>query len=74
MKQKHTDKKLLLKGLKYMGITLPLILLSPYLITLSFLNKENWSFYLFITLGSVIGILGIYFFFKGIKTILDSIF
>ncbi len=74
MSQKHTDTKLLSKGLKYLVFTLPLLFLCPYLITLSFLNKGNYAFYLFLIVGIIIGGIAIYLFFKGIKTILDSIF
>ena len=45
MSQKHTDTKKLAKGIKYLVFTLPLLFLSPYLLTLSFLNKDNLSFY-----------------------------
>ena len=74
MTQKHTNKELLAKGIKYMAITLPLLFLCPYLITLSFLNKDNNSFYLFLALGLVLFVLVIYLFYKGIKTIIDSFF
>ncbi len=74
MSQKHTDQKLLAKGLKFMAITLPLLFLSPYLITLSFLNKDNFTFYIFFSLGIIAGGFAFYFFYKGIKTIMKSIF
>ena len=74
MTQKHTNKEILAKGIKYMAITLPLLFLCPYLLTLSFLNKDNYSFYLFLVLGIIVFILVIFLFYKGIKTILDSIF
>ena len=74
MTQKHTNKEILAKGIKYMAITLPLLFLCPYLLTLSFLNKDNYSFYLFLILGIIAFILVIFLFYKGIKTILDSIF
>jgi drug/metabolite transporter (DMT)-like permease len=74
MTQKHTNKELLSKGIKYMAITLPLLFLCPYILTLSFLNKDNFTFYIFLVVGIFIGGIAIYLFFKGIKTILDSIF
>tara|TARA_B100000809_G_C15137990_1_gene531557 strand:- start:53 stop:277 length:225 start_codon:yes stop_codon:yes gene_type:complete len=74
MSQKHTDTKKLAKGIKYLAFTVPLLFLSPYLLTLSFLNKENFSFYLFLIVGILVGSFAIFLFFKGIKTILDSIF
>ena len=45
MSQKHTDTKKLAKGVKYLAFTLPLLFLSPYILTLSFLNKDNFTFY-----------------------------
>ncbi len=74
MTQKHTNRELLVKGLKYMAITIPLLFLCPYLLTLSFLNKDNNSFYFFFVLGIIAFIIVIYLFYKGIKTLLDSIF
>ncbi|MFT4697234.1 MAG: hypothetical protein ACI9SJ_000350 [Flavobacteriaceae bacterium] len=74
MSEKHTDHKLLAKGLKYMAITLPLLFLCPYLITLSFLNKDNYTFYIFFILGIIAGGFAFFFFYKGIKTLMDSIF
>jgi len=74
MTQKHTDKKLLSKGIKYMALTLPFLILCPLLITLSFLNKENFSFYLFIVFGIIAGFWAMYLFYKGIKTLMDALF
>jgi hypothetical protein len=71
MEQKHTDKQLLMKGIKYMALTLPLLFLSPYLITLSFLNNTAL---LFLIPGLSTGVLGVYFGFKGLKTIAKSMF
>ena len=36
MSKEHTDVELLRKGVKYLAIALPLLFLSPYLITLPF--------------------------------------
>ena len=74
MTQKHTDKKLLSKGIKYLVITLPLLFLCPYLMTLSFINKDNSSFYLFIVLGIIAGGWALFLFYKGIKTLMNALF
>ena len=74
MSQKHTDTKKLAKGIKYLAFTLPLLFLSPYLLTLSFLNTDNLSFYFFLLVGIAIGILAILLFFRALRSILDSIF
>ena len=47
MSKEHTDVELLRKGVKYLAIALPLLFLSPYLITLAFLNTETIYGYVF---------------------------
>ncbi len=74
MNKEHTDLNLLGKGLKYLAAALPLLFLSPYFITLSALNKEHWSIYLFIILAAIAGVLALFLVFKGLKTIMRSIF
>ncbi len=74
MEQKHTNREVLTKGVKIMVITLPLLILAPYLITLAFLNKTNGSFYIFITLGAIAGITAMWLFYKGISTIVKAMF
>lgn len=74
MGKEHTDLDLLKKGLKYMAFALPLLFLSPYLLTLSFLNKETYMFFIFLFFGIIAGAGAIYFCFKGINTIMKSIF
>ncbi|MDB2495171.1 DUF6095 family protein, partial [Flavobacteriaceae bacterium] len=44
MNQKHTNPNLLKKGIKYLAYSLPLLFLSPYVLTLSFINKETVFF------------------------------
>lgn len=71
---KGTDMSVLKKGIKKLLIALPLLFLGPYLITLSFLNKDNYSFFIFFILGLGIAITAVYFAFGGINTITDAIF
>lgn len=71
MEQKHTDKQLLIKGIRYMAMTLPLLFLSPYLITLSFLNDTALFF---LIPGLAAGILAVFLGFKGLKTITKAMF
>jgi len=72
--QKRTNKEILMTGIKYMALSLPLMFVGPYVITLGFLNKDNATFYLFFPLGLIIAIAAVFFAFKGIKTILKSMF
>ena len=74
MSKEHTDVELLRKGVKYLAIALPLLFLSPYLITLAFLNTETIYGYVFLGLGFIAGVGAIYLVFKGINTIMKSIF
>ena len=74
MSKDHTDFEVLRKGLKYLAFALPLLFLSPYLLTLSFLNKETFMFFVFLIIGIFAGAAAIYFLFKGINTIMKSIF
>ena len=74
MSKEHTDVELLRKGVKYLAIALPLLFLSPYLITLAFLNTETIYGYVFFGLGFIAGVGAICLVFKGINTIMKSIF
>ncbi len=71
---KHTNKKLLATGIKFMALALPLMFLGPYLITLGFLNKTNSTFYIFFPIGLIVAAAAIFFAFKGIQTIMKSLF
>ncbi|MEX0997932.1 MAG: DUF6095 family protein [Flavobacteriaceae bacterium] len=72
--QNHTNKEILMTGIKYMALSLPLMFVGPYVITLGFLNKDNATFYLFFPLGLIIAVAAVFFAFKGIKTIMKSMF
>lgn len=74
MSKEHTDANLLRKGVKYLAIALPLLFLSPYLITLAFLNTETIYGYVFFGVGFIAGAGAVYLLFKGINTIMKSIF
>lgn len=74
MSREHTDRELLMKGVKLMALALPLLALCPYLLTLSFLNTKTFMFYIFFVLGIVVGIGAVYLCFKGLNTVLKSIF
>jgi hypothetical protein len=71
---KHTNKKVMMTGVKFMALSLPLMFMGPYFITLGFLNKTNVMFFVFFPIGLILAIAAIYFAFKGIKTIMKSMF
>ncbi|GAB5401515.1 MAG: hypothetical protein Aureis2KO_31000 [Aureisphaera sp.] len=73
-RQKFTDKKLLVKGLKRLALSLPVLVLTTYLLTFAFLNKETLPLYIVLPLG-IIGIAAtVFLMFGGIKIILKSLF
>lgn len=74
MGKKNTDTKLLVKGLKRLALGLPLIVITTYILTFAFLNKETIPIYIFLTLGIIAMGVTIYLMFDGIKLILKSIF
>jgi len=73
-KKGHTNKQLLIKGLKRLALCIPLIVLTTYLITFSILNKENIPIYIFLTLGIIAMVFTIYLLFSGIRFIINSLF
>lgn len=70
----HTDFEILQKGIKFLAFATPLLFLSPYLLTLSFLNKETFMFYVFLFFGIIAGAAAIFLCFKGINTIMKALF
>ncbi|MEZ4779653.1 MAG: DUF6095 family protein [Flavobacteriaceae bacterium] len=72
--QKYTDKKLLVKGIRRMALSIPLLILTTYIITFSFLNKETIPLYVFLPLGIIAMGVTIYLIFKGLKLILKAVF
>jgi hypothetical protein len=74
LKTKRTDKEILLKGLKLMGLSLICMFLGPTLIYIAFSNQEKPLYIPILILAIIICSLAIFLGFKGIKTILDSMF
>lgn len=72
--QKHTNKKFLIKGLKRLLIALPLLVLTTYIFTFAFINKEVISLYLILPLAFISMGATIYLLFNGIQWILKSLF
>ena len=69
-----TDKEVLTKGIKYIAWALPLYFIGPSVIYNAFINKHtNWH-YLVLGIGIVICFFAIFMTFKGLKTILNSMF
>lgn len=69
-----TNKEILYKGIKYLGFALPLMFIGPSVIHMSFKNQNN-SFYIpVLAIGIILCLLSIYLIFKGIQTIMKSLF
>ena len=73
-KTKRTDKAILIKGLKNMILSLICMFLGPTLIYIAFSNQEKPLYIPILIVALLICCLAVYFAFKGIKTILDSMF
>ena len=74
METNKTDRNILVKGLKTMGISLICLFLGPTLIHIALSNKEKPLYIPILIIAIVICSLAIFLIFKGINTILDSIF
>ena len=74
METNRTDKSVLVQGLKKMGLSLMFMFLGPTLIYIAFSNKEKPLYIPILIVAIVVCILAIIFAFKGINTILDSMF
>ena len=74
MKNKKTDKDVLVKGIKTMGIALVLMFFGPTLIYIAFSNSEKPLYIPILILALLVCFLAIYFSFKGLQTIMDSMF
>ena len=74
MENNRTDKNILVKGLKTMGFSLGCMFLGPALLHTALSNKEKPLYIPILIVAILICSLAIYFAFKGINTILNSMF
>lgn len=74
MEENKTDKVVLVKGLKKMGLSLIFMFLGPSLLHIAFSNNEKPLYIPLLILGIIICGVAIFFAFKGIRTIMDSMF
>ncbi len=74
METNRTDRDVLAKGLKIMGISLGLMFLGPTFIYIAFSNQEKPLYIPILIVGIIVCILAIYLAFRGLKTIMDSMF
>ncbi len=69
-----TDKDVLVKGLKIMSLSLICMFFGPSLFYVAGINQDKPLYIPILIAAGVLSILAIYLAFKGINTILDSIF
>lgn len=69
-----TDRKVLMKGIQYMGWALPMFFIGPTVLHSTFKNEKHALFIPVLGLGILICITGMFFMFLGLKTIMKSLF
>lgn len=74
MATKSTDKDVLVKGVKQMAIAMLLMFIGPTLLYLVLSNKDKDFYIPLLIIAISICALAVFIAFKGINTILDSIF
>jgi hypothetical protein len=74
MDRKHTNKKLLAKGIKFLAAALPLSFLGPSILYSAFNNQDKPLFIPIVILGFVFFFGAMYCIFKGIMTIVKAVF
>lgn len=68
-----SNKEIMVKGVKFMAIALPLMFLGPFVLTIGFkaLKDDN---YIWLVLGIIICFSAIILAFIGVKTIIKGLF
>lgn len=69
-----TNKNILIKGIQYLSGALPLLFLGPIVINSAFRNQKNPLYPYVLGLGIIFALAAIFLIFKGINTILKSMF
>jgi hypothetical protein len=69
-----TNRDLLYKGIKYLLVSLPMMFIGPSVIYNAFMNKKNIWHYVVLAVGILICFFAVFYAFKGIKTVTDSLF
>ena len=68
------NRKILDKGIRNLLIALPLLFIGPSIIYNAWINKQNIWHYLVLAIGMLLSFLAVYFLFKGVQKLTDSIF
>jgi uncharacterized protein DUF6095 len=70
----RTNKQLLAKGIRYLGFALPLMFIGPSVIHSSFKNQGHPFYVPILGLGIIFCLGSIFLMFKGIQTLMKSLF
>ncbi|WP_027126660.1 DUF6095 family protein [Gelidibacter mesophilus] len=74
METKRTNKNVLVKGIKNLGICLVLMFLGPTLLHLAFSNQDKSTYLLILIIAITACLAAIFFLFRGIYIIVQSLF
>jgi hypothetical protein len=69
-----TNKKTLMRGLRYMFTALPMFGIGPVVVHSSFKNQGHPLFIPIIGLGIITCLTGMWFMFVGLRTIMNALF
>lgn len=69
-----TDKKVLMRGLKYLFGALPLFGIGPVVMHSSFKNQDHPLFIPVFGLGAITCLVGMWLMFMGLRTVISSMF
>lgn len=69
-----TNKKVLIKGVQILASSLPLLFFGPVTINSAFKNQDHPFYPFILALGIIICGFGIFLIFKGINTMIKSLF
>ncbi|MGZ0016456.1 DUF6095 family protein [Yeosuana sp. AK3] len=69
-----TDRTVLYKGIKTMIFALLSLFMGPIMLSIAFNNKEKPLYIPILILGCLISAMAIYLLFRGINTIMNSMF
>lgn len=69
-----TNKEVLAKGVKTLFGALPLLFLGPIILNSAFKNQKHSLYYLIVFLGCAVCVTAVYLMFRGLKTIINSMF
>ncbi len=74
METKHTNKEILVQGLKKMAISVLCMFIGPLLLHIAFSNQEKPLYIPILIVGIFVCSAAIFIAFKGLKTIMNSMF